>query len=89
MLCVSPFGRFEQYGLSDPRTHFSQRTAIMKNRPISYNHPTMFSLFAADHVLTVRTRARRMERVKGIEPSYDAWEAPALPLSYTRVFGSD
>jgi hypothetical protein len=26
-----------------------------------------------------------VERVKGIEPSYDAWEAPALPLSYTRV----
>jgi hypothetical protein len=28
---------------------------------------------------------KNMERVKGIEPSYDAWEAPALPLSYTRV----
>jgi hypothetical protein len=27
---------------------------------------------------------RRMERVKGIEPSYSAWEAAALPLSYTR-----
>ena len=26
-----------------------------------------------------------MERVKGIEPSYSAWEAAALPLSYTRV----
>jgi hypothetical protein len=25
-----------------------------------------------------------MERVKGIEPSYSAWEAAALPLSYTR-----
>lgn len=28
-----------------------------------------------------------MERVKGIEPSYSAWEAAALPLSYTRIFG--
>ena len=27
-----------------------------------------------------------LERVKGIEPSYSAWEAAALPLSYTRVF---
>ncbi len=27
-----------------------------------------------------------MERVKGIEPSYSAWEAAALPLSYTRNF---
>jgi hypothetical protein len=27
-----------------------------------------------------------MERVKGIEPSYSAWKAAALPLSYTRDF---
>src|SRR5579885_69336 len=27
-----------------------------------------------------------MERVKGIEPSYSAWKAAALPLSYTRNF---
>ena len=26
-----------------------------------------------------------MERVKGIEPSYTAWEAGALPLCYTRI----
>ena len=26
----------------------------------------------------------RLERVKGIEPSCSAWEAAALPLSYTR-----
>lgn len=25
-----------------------------------------------------------LERVKGIEPSHMAWEANALPLSYTR-----
>jgi hypothetical protein len=28
-----------------------------------------------------------MERVKGIEPSYSAWKAAALPLSYTRAWG--
>ena len=27
----------------------------------------------------------RLERVKGIEPSYEVWKTPALPLSYTRV----
>jgi hypothetical protein len=27
-----------------------------------------------------------LERVKGIEPSYSAWKAAALPLSYTRVW---
>ncbi len=26
-----------------------------------------------------------LERVKGIEPSSSAWEAAALPLSYTRA----
>ncbi len=28
---------------------------------------------------------KTLERVKGIEPSYSAWKAAALPLSYTRV----
>jgi hypothetical protein len=28
---------------------------------------------------------KRMERVKGIEPSSSAWKAVALPLSYTRM----
>ena len=28
---------------------------------------------------------RRVERVKGIEPSYEAWEAAVLPLNYTRT----
>jgi hypothetical protein len=27
----------------------------------------------------------QMERVKGIEPSYAAWEAAVLPLNYTRI----
>ena len=27
---------------------------------------------------------RALERVKGIEPSYAAWEAAVLPLNYTR-----
>ena len=26
-----------------------------------------------------------LERVKGIEPSYEAWEAAVLPLNYTRI----
>jgi hypothetical protein len=29
-----------------------------------------------------------LERVEGIEPSYSAWKAAALPLSYTRDFNS-
>jgi hypothetical protein len=30
--------------------------------------------------------SKTLERVKGIEPSYSAWKAAALPLSYTRDF---
>jgi hypothetical protein len=29
---------------------------------------------------------KSLERVKGIEPSYSAWKAAALPLSYTRAW---
>jgi hypothetical protein len=32
---------------------------------------------------------KKLERVKGIEPSYSAWEAAALPLSYTRLISED
>ena len=31
-----------------------------------------------------RVFRERLERVKGIEPSYAAWEAAVLPLNYTR-----
>lgn len=27
----------------------------------------------------------KLERLTGIEPAYQAWEASALPLSYSRV----
>src|SRR5690348_15761123 len=32
-----------------------------------------------------RLSPRKLERVKGIEPSSSAWKAVALPLSYTRI----
>jgi hypothetical protein len=31
----------------------------------------------------------KMERVNGIEPSFEAWEAPVLPLNYTRETAAD
>src|ERR1700710_648848 len=34
---------------------------------------------------SIRTKLKALERVKGIEPSYSAWKAAALPLSYTRA----
>ena len=36
------------------------------------------------HSNTLEPLILQVERVMGIEPTYDAWEAPALPLSYTR-----
>ena len=38
----------------------------------------------------VRCRRPRvnLERVMGIEPTLEAWEAPVLPLNYTRVLGN-
>ena len=35
----------------------------------------------------LEARRGKLERVKGIEPSSAAWEAAALPLSYTRAHG--
>jgi hypothetical protein len=32
-----------------------------------------------------RRPCRELERLTGIEPAYQAWEASALPLSYSRI----
>ncbi len=37
------------------------------------------------HVLAKKNPLFRVERVEGIEPSWPAWKAGTLPLSYTRV----
>ena len=38
----------------------------------------------ADAVADAEVPQEEVERVKGIEPSYEAWEAAVLPLNYTR-----
>ncbi len=42
---------------------------------------------AVDHAPWHGTAVTRLERAKGIEPSYAAWEAAVLPLNYARVLG--
>ena len=37
------------------------------------------------HATVNRPSRIRMERVKGIEPSSQAWEARILPMNYTRI----
>ncbi len=36
-------------------------------------------------LIILQGRESAVERVKGIEPSYAAWEAAVLPLNYTRM----
>ena len=36
-------------------------------------------------MLDARRCVGDLERAKGIEPSYEAWEAAVLPLNYARV----
>lgn len=33
---------------------------------------------------TEKEKSKKLERAKGIEPSYRAWEALVLPLNYAR-----
>ena len=48
--------------------------------------PRRGALQSAGRCSTRRARpSARLERVKGIEPSYAAWEAAVLPLNYTRA----
>src|SRR5690606_29198321 len=46
-------------------------------------HPEKFSRTTATGRVP-GAEAERMERVMGIEPTLEAWEAPVLPLNYTR-----
>jgi hypothetical protein len=43
------------------------------------------AIFCLSGITTGLSRdAALLERVKGIEPSFSAWEADVLPLNYTR-----
>ena len=44
-----------------------------------------FFLLKAKNKPEQRELCSDVERVKGIEPSYSAWEADVLPLNYTRM----
>ena len=51
-------------------------------KPVNAQKLADFQIFFNHQRLRVGSK---MERVKGIEPSSLAWEAKALPLSYTRL----
>ena len=53
---------------------------------LSINSMTISVWKSVDGVKTIRGRKHqeKLERAKGIEPSYRAWEALVLPLNYAR-----
>ncbi|CUX32870.1 hypothetical protein AGR7C_Cc260218 [Agrobacterium deltaense Zutra 3/1] len=68
-LCYDCINYYVQFNRSQAKLHIRATTDTM----------------AAKHGTGRVSDAWKMERVKGIEPSYSAWEAAALPLSYTRA----
>ena len=56
---------------------------------LAHHHRQKFFVFKMIFCLAMLD-ARRcvgdLERAKGIEPSYEAWEAAVLPLNYARVW---
>src|SRR5688572_420465 len=55
------------------------------SHPISFRTRLIVSAGETGRGGTSQLARSRVERVKGIEPSYAAWEAAVLPLNYTRV----
>jgi hypothetical protein len=76
-----------------PENHIGTRNAQHKLYSMTSTREAVRRLFNVEHDRAGKNRSRnsaglylkRMERVKGIEPSYSAWKAAALPLSYTRA----
>ena len=59
---------------------------LLEAQPPLPNTTTVSSIIVNRCFLMIWLPKRRLvvERVKGIEPSYAAWEAAVLPLNYTR-----
>src|SRR3954466_12376443 len=65
---------------------------VLSHRPSAHEHhasafakgPARRTLFSVVYRAEA-PKERRLERAKGIEPSYAAWEAAVLPLNYARA----
>src|SRR5512146_1193955 len=81
--------RLREQGVACKETYIVVRAAVDTPR-LGYLYEPAYTLaarFARVDVLVggCRLPGKGMERVKGIEPSYAAWEAAVLPLNYTRL----
>lgn len=59
--------------------------AAYRELTIEFGGSGYVALYRYDGGDIKKRQAIEMERVKGIEPSYEAWEAAVLPLNYTRT----
>jgi|GEM_PF-2139641 hypothetical protein len=81
-------GREDQCSISKIESAICQRLGAF-GRIKRYLRPVIVyteTVVCNDEDATLAAEAR-MERVMGIEPSYEAWEAAVLPLNYTRGSG--
>ncbi len=62
---------------------------IRMNRTLPITTRSASSASHRIHKYASRFQACTVERVKGIEPSYSAWEAAVQPLNYTRIQKTD
>ena len=63
-----------------------QKVCDLKKHPKTFRDGDQVSTHGTDEKRGPRGTSWNgdLERVKGIEPSYEAWEAAVLPLNYTR-----
>src|ERR1043165_3499222 len=66
-------------------SHSSPAVPALKYPASSYAKASEDTLRCAGGLPPEAAQQRRVERVKGIEPSSSAWKAVSLPLSYTRL----
>ena len=82
----------EEHGKSMPTARTTRTPAIDAGQPQRvwrpgslYRNGNRISDCAMRRAQKTAKGNKPMERVKGIEPSYAAWEAAVLPLNYTRL----
>jgi hypothetical protein len=68
------------FGTPEPQLHRDE----LQSNFIAKNTTEPANIACMNSSLRGRRLRCRLERVKGIEPSYEAWEAAVLPLNYTR-----
>ena len=54
------------------------------SKNVHFQTSQLDSTAVLDFLKAVLSLTKKMERARGIEPPYEAWEAPILPLNYAR-----